>query len=817
MDGKTALEYLKQFEEEKEKQVGEKSVITDYLREIDGALIDQGWDTTGAKTVDFGYHDQSLLNHVRNGVFFLLRLNEVAEELDARVLEPPKLRSAIGLFVAHDLHKTRDTDGPQEEFDIPRDLVESFSEETNLLEFAPDISVDDCWSCACAHHDSWNAKTGNVTLYFDELQGYVRLADAFASSPTPEDAVNERTRRRFADVFFGDIELRYHHLTDVKGILTNLCNSAVSTHLEQYGYHVLAIYQDGCVYAVPADTTSPTVDEDTIESIYREFTEIVRRSHPSYSNPTKMMDSIDAGRLGYYILSDQDFFYAGPSNVLRTLARKAAQDGETDNDLTDAMAAGISKVADEVPIELDTTRQLIATARLVYSIHRTIVPELNTEEDAFLVTCNIFGVSDDVREALLETKERDPKLLKSGGKWEYSYAIAQELLNKEFEGIAAKDLSPKQFGGEISSFLIEQLSEYEGWETIDKEFVEDIRSELIAYIGDSLIVDGSSVRIDSGLSDQYKEYTGKRGGKICTLCNRGTTGNKGDMETKKSLSTLQAGFSNRVRIGAGKPEQLLMCDPCQIELSLRTAGSTRREAGRLFFHFAPDYFFTPLSWELTRGLLSRYTGDASVQMGQLAEELFEGGGNEEKYREIIDYLAADAEQGGMKMFESLTQDFVEGAGMAPMAYFKPHDNDTEFQFFGVYLALAMASYTGLRVLITENPIPELRARDFKETARLGAGLTPIHRFYGESVSLDELESTLKSASALILLGYASKRKDSLIPKYLRATRNKHLPGSYLLKRIVQNDPDEGSQVAWNLMDEAKHLDMNTGVVTNHDS
>jgi len=102
-------------------------------------------------------------------------------------------------------------------------------------------------------------------------------------------------------------------------------------------------------------------------------------------------------------------------------------------------------------------------------------------------------------------------------------------------------------------------------------------------------------------------------------------------------------------------------------------------------------------------------------------------------------------------------------------------------------------------------------------ARLGAGMTQVQRFYGESVSLDELESTLKSASALIRLGYENERKDSLFPKYLRATRNKLLPGSYLLKRIVQDDPDEGSRAAWNLMDEAEHLDTESGVIQTYDS
>lgn len=817
MDGKTALDLLEQFDREREQSDAHQEVLVDYLEDVDGALINRGWAMKGAKTVQYGYHDQSLLQHVRNGVFFLFRLNEVAADLGVRTLTSDELRNVISLFVAHDLHKTRDTSGPEEEFDIPRDGVESFVTDIGLLEFAEGITVDDCWSCACAHHDSWNAKTGNVTIAFDELRGYVRLADAFASSPTPEDAVNQKTRDRFHDVFFGDLDLRYHRLSDVKGVLTNLTNTAVSTYLEQYDYHVLTIYQDGCVYAVPCDTPSRTVDREVIDSMYRTFTEIVRTSHPSYMNPTKLMDSIDAGRLGYYVLSDQDFFYAGPERVLEAVVRKAAQDGDTEDDPTEAMSAGIATVDEEIPIELDETRQLVAAARLVYSVHRSITPALGAEDDDFDVTCDIFAVDEDVRQALHETKDRDPGLLKSGGKWEYSYAIAQDLLDREFNGVPAKDLSPVRFGDEVSDFLLERLSRYDGWEDIDEAFTTDIRSELTAYFADILILDGTAANVDAGLSDPFDEYTGKRGGKICTLCNRGTMGNKGDMETKKSLSTLQAGFSNRVQIGAGKPEKLLMCEPCRIEFSLRTVGGTRREAGRLYFHFVPDYFYTPTTWELTRLLFSRFRGDAGVRIGRLAEAFFEEAANEATYQKVIGDLSFDVDEGGMRMVESLKQGFQQGFGSVPMGYFKPHENETEFQFFGVYVALSIAAYTGLRVLVSENPVPELGARDFKSMAHLGAGLTPVHRFYGEQVTLDELEPTLKAASALIQLGYANERKDSLFPKFLRATRNKHLPGSYLLKRVAQEDPDEGSRIAWNLMDEAKYLDTTTGVTIDNDT
>lgn len=813
MEGKTFAELHAEIEAEEEQTAKQHTVGREYLEHIDGKLVEQEWAYAGAKTVAFGYQDQSLLNHVRNGVYFLLQLNQAATALNARTLGETELRNAIAMFVAHDLHKTRETDGPEEEFDISRETVEEFVNDVGLEDFAPELMIDDYWSCACAHHDSWNAKTGHVTLAFTELQGYVRLADSFASTSVPEEAVDERTQKNFDDVFYGQLDLRYHQLNDVKGILTNLCNRAVEKLLRCKGYQVLAIYQDGCVYAVPADVSEPSLDEELIRKVYETFTDTVRDAHPSYANPSKLMDSIGRGRLGYYDPSPEDFFYAGPSRVLRAMVRKAAMDGDTDDPPTESMSKSIEKVDAEVPITLDDTRQLVGVARLVYGVQRTIVPELEKDETSLIVTCNLFSVREDVREALVETRERDSSLLKSGGKWEYSYAIGQELLDRMFDGKVAKTLPPAQFVDAVAEFLLAQLEAYDGWETIEEAFTDDIRDELLAYLSDILIVDGRSSRLDTGLTDPYDEYTSSRSGKLCTLCNRGTTSSrKSDMETKKSLSTLQAGFSNRTEVGAGKPEKLLLCSPCRIELSLRETGSSRREAGRLFFHFTPDYFFTPLSWELTRRLFDRYDGSSRVRMSHLAERVFTDDASEKAYRTVLENLTRD--EGGMTMVENLAQGFDEGFGALQMGYFKPHTNETEYQFFGVYLALVIASHTGLRVLVSENPVPELRGRDFDELARLGAGMTPVKRFYGDAVELDELDVTLKRASALIQLGYANEHDDALFAKHLRTTRNKPLPGSHLLKRLAQADPDEGSRAAWNLMDEARYLDVTTGVSTN---
>ena len=160
------------------------------------------------------------------------------------------------------------------------------------------------------------------------------------------------------------------------------------------------------------------------------------------------------------------------------------------------------------------------------------------------------------------------------------------------------------------------------------------------------------------------------------------------------------------------------------------------------------------------------------------------------------------------MVETLDQGFDANSqyGSRTLGYFKPTDNETEFQFFGVFVALALSAYTGLRVVVSESPIPDVRGRDFETYAKIGGGFTQVHDFYGTEIPLSALRSRLHAAGALIQLGYGAGRDDALFAKYLRATRNKSLPGSYLLKRTAQ--ADDGSDAGF-LLEEARVLDEET--------
>lgn len=797
------------LDEKPDGEESENSVLTVFQRNVDPRLVDAGWGFETAKSVEHGKTDQSLVNHVRNGVFALAQLNEVVRRLGGPTRSDADLRAAIALFTIHDIHKLdreRDSEA-QTRFDIPTSEVEAYVKRFALEEFADSLTVQDFHSCAVDHHDNWQANPDQTTIRFDDLRPFVRLADSLASCETPEDATDERTQRALEAAYPGaGFELRRHVLDDVKGVLTNLANASLADTLGAHGYERVLIYQDGCVYLCPEEEMPPDLDDEFVETLFDQLRESVRSSHSAYQNPRQLSSNLTIRHAqGVYGINDQDFFYAGPEMILEAVAMKGATDADPDSEPTDKMAEAMTELEEYLPFDIGRTREPVGLARFAYTVKRAFVEPVldttNNEDDALGATCDVLGVSEEVKGGLESAgAELD---LTAGGKWDYAYGIGQSLLND-----AVTDSST------LASRVVSGLDSLSPeWRTIvAEEHAGNVQTELGTYLRQIVSIDGHTIKSDGApLSDPFEEYPGMRRGKTCVLCNRGTTSSrKSDLEAPKSLTTLQAGYSNDIAVDAGKPDELLTCVPCQVELSLRETGSQQRESGRLFVHLVPDYFYTPFSWRTYSMFLSALSGESRTELDGLAEAVLGIGTAPEALGKFTESLID--EEFGRPMVETLDQGFDPSRqyGARTLSYYKQKDNDTEFQFFGVFVALALGAYTGLRVLVSESPIPDLRARDFRTYARIGGGFTQVHRFYGTDIPLSGLQTRLRAAAALIRLGYGSRREDALFAKYLRVTRNQLLPGSYLLKRIAQADDGRSGQY---LLEEARVLDEETGVTT----
>jgi CRISPR-associated protein Csc3 len=804
-----------------------REVFTEYATTIDPKLVESGWLFAQNKSVEYGKVDQSMLNHTRNLVFVLHQLAEVAEGCGLQPISPGELRELIALAVSHDFHKLRDGDDtPDTRFDITEQEMATFVSDLGLGEFAPNLSIRDFQSCAVDHHDSDAARSAEATLRWEDYRPLIRLADGMASCTTPQEATAQRMQSTFQEAFPGDsVKLVNHHVDHVTGVFTNLLNATVSEYLsEQFEYTCLSIYQDGCVYIAPREAPEPANDAELADALMQAVGGNISKAHPAYQSIDQLQSNIGSG--ARYSLNDPDFFYAGAPRMLRATVLKGVTDGSADDDPTDSARESMELLEEAIGAEFSLTKQQQGAARFINAIKSDFVSPLRLDAggvELIRPTVEAFGFNESLADTLENLSEETHSELVAGGKWDYSYALAQHLLDEFGKGGLLRE-SCDEIVERLETGL-ERLSDSEetdgsdgadGWAmTVQQAHAGALADEVRAFIGENLRVGNGALSDEIATTDTFDEYVKKSRAKTCTLCSRGVRsgGNLTTMKSKKSLSTLQAGFTNRKQVGKNKEDKLILCAACRIEFSLRETAAERREDGRLFFHLVPDYFFTPFSWQLHDRLVNRFTGENRVRMGRLAEAVFDME-TPEGFGTIMDEVT-QPEGSGRTMFESLGQDFDQNLqfGSQTIGYFKVPDNDTEFQFFGAFLALSISAYTGMRVYMSQSPIPEMRARDFPEFAKLGGGFTQVTEFYGESVSLSELPTALRRGASLIQLGHAiqgSSRNDSLFAKYLRVTRNELLPGAHLLKRAVQSS-DEGSVYLPSLMRYAVALDEGRGI------
>lgn len=804
-------------------------VLEKYFRIVDINLVRSGMCFMPAKSVEFGKTDQSMLNHIRNGVFFLLRFNDALKRLGVRALDEAGLRECIALFVVHDLHKMdhgeMDEHGQkssmENEFDLPEDAVRTYVEEMHLRELAPELSDDDYYSVAVALHKSRFSRPGARTSRFMDLEPFLYLMDTMASCSSPEEAASPRALRALRDGFPQDaaekqLNLQYHRLDDVKGILTGLLNKSIAEVLEESGLVMLMTYQDGCVY-LGKGLHRASISDELIERIYHRLERNIQESTPALSEVGSIVKNVDVqGNVNCYRLDEKYYFFSGPQRVLRAYIEKATTSARSvKTRLSVQMLENIGRALRAAGLAPELSEQdgriVVEYARAIHAVHKSFVSEIikdNTEALAW--SCDAWGIPADVKARLLSIPSGE---LTSGGKWEYAYAIARCVMDAEIDGVKIRNMEPALASDILFERIWHALKSTEGWDEFISEKTRTYREEITAYIQETLSVNGTIAGSGgSGLSDPYREYQKGGSGRICNLCNSGTLLKQDEMKLPITISRLKFNFSNRIFAGKTKPDNIYACVPCGVEMVLRQNGcgiSRGANEDMLYFHMIPDYFFTPESWEIAHNIMSMFSGESGVRMAALAEKIFRskyvGGSSDLKtdfYDSWIEELAARGS--GWNMMQYMAQRF-DMLGNPCMVFYKPSENTTEFHFFGAYLALILAAYTGMRVVVSHSPVTTMRGRDFREFVALDSVDSHVTGFYKKMIPLSQMEFRIKAASALIRLGYGSKMRDALFPKYLRVFRDEPLPGSYLLK-VVYRDADEGEARVRNLIDEAIFLD-----------
>lgn len=295
-------------------------VLIDYYEVMDPALRDSSVAYFPAKSTEMGKVDQTMLNHVRNGVWALIELNVGLTALgSANALSEQELREVIALFSVHDLHKIHGNDW-KEQFDISQEEVLEYAEAFGATKFAPGLTGHDFQSVAVALHKSIGFHA-NLSVKFSLYRPWLTIADTLASIEQPQATPSMQQQLGRIDP---SVNFYYHTFQEATGILTNLVHTGIARWASEKGFHPLLIFEKGVLYLGEAGKPFELSGEEDIKEIYQAFRTTMNSSHVTFSNTFELQKNLETqGSKGLYSIGNVFFFYSGVEKVAKAFAAAA--------------------------------------------------------------------------------------------------------------------------------------------------------------------------------------------------------------------------------------------------------------------------------------------------------------------------------------------------------------------------------------------------------------------------------------------------------------------------------------------------------------
>lgn len=455
--------------------------------------------------------------------------------------------------------------------------------------------------------------------------------------------------------------------------------------------------------------------------------------------------------------------------------------------LMPSMVGYRSHILEDFDLDIGWDESVIPFARAISGIRKDVITELIKagslpSDDVLLETCRLFQTDEKLTQKMvtfaIEHKGKDHHSV--GGFWNYSYAIARDLLDRKVNGVLFSQTGSVQ---EKISYLNTLVDEY--LSTVSPEDIEKFESavlypykeKLLVWLSENLDINGSMLYGSfENKADKFKAYCDGTG--ICRLTND-TPYDKERKTTSMDVSMLKYTFSNRVPIGASEPS-LYVSVPVQIELGLRSIGhGIRGGSDKIYFRLIPDYHFSNTTADIFSKFANYFDGDSGTRILDLAREFI--GEKVPSEDSMVNLLISKS--GRKSIFQFAGLGFSYQNSTFDFVFNKKRFGDGEYWFFGSYLALILAYVTGCRVVAGENPICMTSGDEFSEFVVLEAPHVVVKRLFSDRIKLSDLKKTLITASLIISMGYEIRMDDAAFVRFLQTFRNHPFPGSTMLKQI----------------------------------
>jgi len=680
----------------------EPSVLRDYLDKVanQGLVAYKAVLQWGAK------EGESLYVHVLNGIFVLDTLREPLglSDGEARVL--------YTAFTVHDLNKALESEQPFGKL-ATRENVAAEIERLGLDGFFPAWRdyLDDIVSLVRAH--SGHHHSGGERLIAKRAPAYrlgldrvnalvhlMRAADVVGLSHTLEERTRKADFLGHLNAYLADsgqpvqYEFVTHRLTEQRGLLTNVIHNGIIAELrERYGLIPLLFYPEGVAYLAEKGRAL-TIGEKDLERMARRIAQTI-----SGMTTAKFREFINS--TGQGIKVDPKCLEMGvPFREILGEIYNLVQRRRFDPEVLDAGARRRLRRALEKSHSLpaDVVAALEDQAPLV-STHpdRLRLAELLRAYYIFLNSHFRTAIPDAWKHiyALVELPpERAAYYDAFDARYDRAYVLVQDLALSEEEVY-------RRIEADGTALLQEGRLEEDPKVAL---FTDYLRLYALFDIGGRPMVSFGE-HLAHYVENQHRQ---------CVYCS-------GPFPTAKWMTadvrpdiTVQT-FSNRLRGGPGEPKKYI-CAVCQIQFLLEKLNYPPVRGERLIYlHLYPYSFLTQPFIEGLRATVAHIvTEDTAVQaLNMRVSEAIKAYLDK---RVVTPTFRSRTQQGKPQPYGIYLPRYAETVGNLLIFPINPAgDNDTARFLFALWNALLLQRYFGVKVLMSNAPVPPLGKEEIPDS------------------------------------------------------------------------------------------------------
>lgn len=772
----------------------EPSVLRDYLDHVANAGL-----TAYKAVLQWGdKRGESLYTHVLNGILVLETLR------DPLGLSDEEARVLYTAFTIHDLNKALESEQPFGKLAVEENVAAEI-ERLGMDRFFPAWRdyLSDITSLIRAHsghHHSggerWNLRRASgYRLGLDRVNALVHLmraADVVDLSHTLEERARKADFLSYVNAYLADsgrpvqYEFVTHRLTEQRGLLTNVVHNGIVAELqERYGLIPLLFYPEGVAYLVEKGR-APTIGEEDLERMARRIAQTI-----SGMTTAKFREFISS--TGQGIKVDPKCLEMGvpfreilgeihnrvqrrsfnPETLDAGARRRLHRALEKGHALPEDVVANLEGQAPLVSTHPDRLRlaELLRAYYIFLNSHfRDVIPE---------AWKHIY--------ALMELPpERTAYYEAFDARYDRAYVLARDLTLSEeevYHRIEADGTALMQESGAGEDPKIALFTDY-----LRLYFLFDVGGRPTVRFGEHLA---------HYVGNQHKQ---------CVYCS-------GPFPTAKWMTadvrpdiTVQT-FSNRLRGGPGEPKKYI-CAVCHLQFLLEKLNYPPVRGEKLIYlHLYPYSFLTQPFIEGLRATVARIvTEDTAVQaLNMRVSEAVEAYLTQ---RTVTPTFRSRTQKGRPQPYGIYLPRYAETVGnLLIFPINAGGENDTARFLFALWNALLLQRYFGVKVLMSNAPVPPLGKEEipdlYVDNIPLACqGLLPRND-YAQFEDGTNREGTLpklwEDVGHLFALRRLTFVKEDTTPRLVRALFGNPLTIFYETDRLLEarvRGQEQGGLVTW---------------------